>query len=92
MLQIFPAFVSPALEFKSEQFSIEKSLKALGVLHNASFIQLKKVKYSNLLSHHFIHLEHIIIQRNFPIRVEPLRPILLEKIRQIFLKIKRRGP
>ena len=31
---------STALE--SEQFSIEKSLKALGVLHNASFIQLKK--------------------------------------------------
>ena len=38
----FAGICVPALEFKSEQFSIEKSLKALGVLHNASFIQLKK--------------------------------------------------
>lgn len=57
------------LNLESEQFSIEISLKALGVLHNASFIQLKKVKYSNLLSHHFIQLEHQIIQRKYFIYV-----------------------
>ena len=69
----FAGICVPALEFKSEQFSIEKSLKALGVLHNASFIQLKKVKYSNLLSHHFIQLENIILQRNRPMRAKNQR-------------------